>query len=404
MKNKITFTSLMVCFALSLPLTLAQNEPITLRLAVADDQGRDSETYVLEFIQQVQTLSDGSITIEPIWGAGYDTPAYYEAGVIQLVTTGEHELGLVASRAWDNEGVTSLQALQAPFLITNDALAEAVAGSDIASRMLTDMSSAGVVGLTLWPEDLRHPFAFEPFGKAFLSPKDFAGTTIRAIPSSVTWAMIKALGATPIFENNYGPEVVAGRIQGAESGLRQGASLPVPASATGNVVFFPKFQVLFANGEAFAGLSEEQRAVLREAATATREKAIAEHPRESEAAAQWCAEGGAIVLASDEQVSAFEKAAQPVFEQIERDPLNAELIAAIRDLKASTEPSPGAEACGPTPTDVMFRGTTPPNGAYRIDVTEEELLARGLARALLVRIAARRPGRSRMGRWTCISS
>lgn len=377
MKNKIAFILFMLCIAISLPLAFAQDEPITLRLAVADDQGRDSETYVLEFIEQVKTLSDGGVIIEPIWGAGYDTAAYYEAGVIQLVTASEYELGLVASRAWDNEGVTSLQALQAPFLITSDALAEAVAGSDVAARMLNGMSPAGVVGLTLWPEDLRHPLAFEPFGKTFLSPEDFAGTTIRAIPSGVTWAMIKALGATPIFKDGYGPDVIVGQIQGAESGLRQGAFLPVPATATGNVVFFPKFQVLFVNGEAFKGLSKEQQTVLRDAAMATQEKAVADHPREGDAASEWCAEGGTIVLASAEQVSAFERAAQPVFEQIERDPLNAELITAIRDLKASTEPSPGAEACGPNPTDVMFRGTTPPNGAYRIAVTEEELLARG---------------------------
>ena len=47
-------------------------------------------------------------------------------------------------------------------------------------------------------------------------------------------------------------------------------------------------------------------------------------------------------MASDEQVAAFEAAAKPVFDQIEQDPLNAELIAAIRELKENTEPSPGA--------------------------------------------------------------
>jgi len=38
--------------------------------------------------------------------------------------------------------------------------------------------------------------------------------------------------------------------------------------------------------------------------------------------------------------------AQPVIDKIEEDPLNAELIAAIRELKANTEPLPGAEAQG----------------------------------------------------------
>ena len=52
-------------------------------------------------------------------------------------------------------------------------------------------------------------------------------------------------------------------------------------------------------------------------------------------------------MASEEQVAAFEAAAQPVFQMIEQDPLNAELIGAIRELKANTEPSPGAEACSP---------------------------------------------------------
>ncbi len=63
-----------------------------------------------------------------------------------------------------------------------------------------------------------------------------------------------------------------------------------------------------------------------------------------------CFDGGTVVLASDAQVSAFEKAAQPVFDQLEQDPINAELIAAIRELKANTPPSPGAAACGPAVT------------------------------------------------------
>jgi hypothetical protein len=245
--------------------------------------------------------------------------------------------------------------------------------------------------LTLWPEDLRHPFAFEPFGKTFLSPEDFRGTTIRAILSSVTWALLEALGATPIFKDNYGTDVATGRIQGAESGLLAGYFLPVAAIATGNVVFFPKFQVLFANAAAFEGLSEEQRSVLQEAAARTQERAIAEHPRQVDAAAQWCEDGGTIVMASDEQLAAFEEAARPVFDQIEQDPLNAELIAAIRELKASTEPSPGAEACGqaaaqqsPEPsaeTEVWSEGP-PPNGVWQVELTTEDFVQRGVLRSV----------------------
>lgn len=50
----------------------------------------------------------------------------------------------------------------------------------------------------------------------------------------------------------------------------------------------------------------------------------------------WCANGGTVVMVSEEQVIAFEKAAQPVFDMIQQDPLNTELVAAIRELKANT--------------------------------------------------------------------
>ena len=294
----------------------AAEAPITLRFAISDAKGgKPSEPYELEFIDQVHTLSKGRITIEPTWDAGTGTFDGFERGAIQRVLTGKYDLGLEASRTWDSESLTNFQALSAPFLITNDALAEAVATSDVATQMLDSLPPAGLVGLTLWPEDLRHPFSVVP-GKSVLSPQDLAGLNMRASPSAVTYQLIDALGAIPMFgDTDY---------QAAESGLRQGASLTGKPTATGNVTFYPKFQVLFANRDAIGRLSDEDRTVLRQAAAAAQKKAIAEHPRELAAATAWCADGGTIVLASAEQVAAFEQVAQPIFAQIEQDPLNAD--------------------------------------------------------------------------------
>jgi TRAP-type C4-dicarboxylate transport system substrate-binding protein len=378
MKHKISL--MVLTFYLMALLAFAQNEAITLRLAISDQQGISNiEPYVTELIAQVKTLSKGTIIIEPIWRAGDDTEAGYEAGVVEHVIKGDFELGVAASRSWDNAGVTSLQALQAPFLIDNDALAEAVATSEIAKKMLENLSSAGIVGLTLWPEDLRHPFSLMP-DKPLLSPEDFAGLQIRTIPIGISYALIKALGATPMLEDSA--------YQGAESGLRGALTSLIGAPiATGNVTFFPKFQVLFANAVALEQLSDEQRTVLHEAAAATQRKAIAEHPSEVDAAKAWCDNGGSIVLASDEQITAFDKVAQPVFDQIEQDPKNVEFVAAIRDLKVKTEPSPGAEACGPTAaqasvaldadTEVWSAGL-PPDGVWQVELTAEDLEGMGL--------------------------
>lgn len=354
-----------------------QIEPITLRLAVADAEGRPSYPYVLEFIEQARALSNGSIVIEPTWDAGSNTEPVFEQGVVKVTIEGNYDLGISTSRAWDYKGVTSFEALQAPFLIDNLALAKAVATSDIATGMLDSLSSAGVVGLTLWPEDLRHPISVVP-DKPLLSPDDFAGATIRATPSDVSYALIEALGGNPMFGDD--------EYQGAEAGLQQRFSLQgnLP-TATGNITFFPKFQVLFANGAAFEKLSDQQRNNLREAAVAAQNKAIAENPSETDIATTWCAEGGAIVHADEEQVAAFKTAAQPVYDAIARDPTNAEWIAAIRDLKQNTEPSAGAQACAPkvaqetpTPDPGPWSEGLPPNGVYQVELSVDDFARYGM--------------------------
>jgi TRAP-type C4-dicarboxylate transport system substrate-binding protein len=352
------------------PATQPPIEPVTLRLAVADPQGRPSDPYVREFVEQVERLSNGSMTIQPVWNAAADTTPASEPGVIKALKEGQYDLGLAGARAFDTQGITSFQALQAPFLITNDSLSKAVAASEIAARMLESMSSSGVVGLTLWPEDLRHPFSTTP-NKPILAPEDFVGLNIRAVPSDITYKLIETLGATPMLgDSGY---------RGAESGLSQVQFLMRTPTATANVVFFPKFQVLFAYGRTLETLTESQRTILQNAAVETRQKAIAEHPGDAVIASAWCENGGSIVMASDEQVAAFEAAAQPVFVRIEQDPFNAEMIAAIRELKAKTQPSAGAEACGQN-TGLWSEGV-PPNGTWTVELSTEDFVELGVPQA-----------------------
>jgi TRAP-type C4-dicarboxylate transport system substrate-binding protein len=356
-------------------------DPVNLRLAVSDKQGNASESPVQEFINQVKTLSNGEITIEPIWDAANESQAGFEGRVIQLVKGGQADLGLSASRAWTSEGIKSFEALQAPFLIDNEALAQAVAKSDITTRMLGDLSQSGVVGLTLWLEDLRHPFSLLP-EKPILSPADIAGRNIRVTDTGLSQKLIETLGGIPTTgEGGY---------DGAESGLLQARTLSGTPTTTGNITFFPKYQVLFANGAAFDKLSEAQQAILRQAAAAAQKRAIAEHPSEVEAANTWCSDAGAVVLASDEQMAAFEKAAQPVFDRIEQDPLNAELVAAIKELKGKTLASPGVQACEyelaqqiPT-TDASAQTWStglPPNGVWQVTLTNDDVIKMGVSKA-----------------------
>lgn len=287
--------------------------------------------------------------------------------------------------------------MQAPFLITDDALALAVATSPVAADMLAGMSAKGITGLALWPEDLRHPFAFEPCMGPILAPGDFTGRTIRSIQSAATWDLLRTLGATPIFVNGgpYEDQVGNCQIQGAESGLRQGGSLPGTPTATGDVTFYPKYQVLAGNTAALERLSDAQRAAITDAAAAVSDQAIGEHPSEADAAAQWCADGGTVVLAGPDAVVAFEAAAQPVFERMAADQVSAAAIQAIRGLAATTKPAAGAQACAAVPLPSAQPGavgtptTLPPDGVWRVALSHEDMVKAGAS-----------PGNAPAGTWT----
>ena len=356
-----------------------QAAAITLSLAVSDGKGAPSESSVLVFVEEVRILSEGNIIIEPTWDAGADTEVGFEQGVIALVKAGQYDLGLAASRAWEESGITAFQPLQTPFLIDNDALAISVATSDTAAHMLDQLSSSDLTGLTIWPEDLRHPFSIVP-GKPLLSPDDFAGATIRTTSMGITAEIMEALGGKPEFE--------AFDYQGTESGLRQGSTLTGQPIATGNVVFFPKFQVLFANSTAFDRLSDSQKNILREASGTTQAKTIADRPGDVENGAAWCEDGGSIVLATETQLAAFQTAVQPVVDLMEANADNAKNIAAIRELKAKTQPGPAVTACGviaaepaPDETEETWSEGLPPNGLWQVDLTIEDVVRMGVLKS-----------------------
>ncbi len=146
---------------------------VTLSLALWDNPGRQAEQAALDLVALAPELSGGSISVsEPISGA---------ADAAELVRSGQVDLAILATREWSPLGVSSLDALEAPFLIDSDALAAAVATSDVADMAMAGLGELGVTGLAMWPEDLRHLFGFGPFGRAFTTPGDVEGATILAI-------------------------------------------------------------------------------------------------------------------------------------------------------------------------------------------------------------------------------
>jgi len=359
----------------------------TLKLATMEGRGAPYADSALEFARQVKQLSDGSLRIQIIWKSADELLGGYgpraEQDVAGLVQSGKLASALIPARAWDELGVTSLQALQAPFLVTTEELVEQIVQGEPAEEMLAGLDKAGVVGLTLLPEGLRHPVGFE---RPLLTPEDFAGATIRVPPSNASNRLLEALAARPvdISGESLSQAVADDEIHGAESGFAWGVDLPQPNIFTANVTFYPKVNAIVVNDDVFGELSDDHREILREAAAKTLSYTLRNAPSEQDRAVVYCGNGGRIAFASDADVAGLERTAEPVYQALEADPQTKELIAQFRQMRAE---SSGARV--PVPEGCAARSETPstatvsapsefPEGVYRVERSAQYLIGKGM--------------------------
>jgi TRAP-type transport system periplasmic protein len=363
--------------------------PINLRIGTNDPQDApDVPAMLNDFARHVEELSGGAMTVEPVWrAAGDPAPDDWDQAVARMVVTGELDLGLIPTAAWDTEGVTSLRVLNAPFLVDSDALVGDVVTGPLADELLAGLEDIGVTGLALVPEGLRHVFSF---GDPLSSPDDFAGTTIRSPRSDTVYALFEALGASADDpqSSEFDAAVDSGRLAGVESSFARAGSLPGSQQvAVGNLTLFPKVESLVANSERLASLTADQRAVLLDAAARTRDGVVGATIADAEQAKAYCADIGSVVLADDEQLAAFAAAAGAVYAALEQDPTTAALITGIRDLKAQATPRPAVDACqhGEAAEDETsaYAGPVIPDGTYVRVATEADATTRGLDPAIV---------------------
>ncbi len=321
--------------------------PVTLDATSYGQQGRAAYDQLVEFAKQVDTLSGGAMTVKigpPADNSRPDT----SAEAIGMVRDGRAAVGVVSSRTFDLLGVNSLQALQAPFLITSQALADRVLDDPIAGDMLAGLDRIGLTGLGLVYDDLTVPVGFSA---PLQSPQDFAGATITSRPSRAGDAVLKALGATPS-PLNGGDAVdaaTAGQLDGTVDALEQPTS-PVNGTATGNAALYLKTNALVISKKVFDGLTAAQQDVLRQAATNTRAWWTTKRPDEASSVTAYCASGhGDVVVASDTDLAALQHATEPVVTAMEQDAATRKMITRIRALGADVTPPPltACRAAGP---------------------------------------------------------
>lgn len=334
--------------------------PVVLKLASISFLNNQDAPLLRQFADRAADLSGHRLrvrVVDPRLGPGGP-----EQQVARAVRDGKYELGWIAAGGWDELGVTSFQALQAPFLISNYRLMNNVARSSLADRMLKGLEDYDVVGLALVPDALQHPTGRN---RAFVAPADYAGARFFTIRSRATDDLLAALGAAPV--HDFGT-----KSDGQPWPLEAGG----PGIATGNVIMQARLSTLFANQAVFERLSDDERKALQTAAAELVRKAIVRTPSDQAAARIFC-QNGAIAMAGHADLTALEQAARPVTAKLERDSETKGFIEEIRKLKASTPTGralvlpPGCRR-EPHPATLTGKRRSPTilNGTYRYTLTK----------------------------------
>jgi TRAP-type C4-dicarboxylate transport system substrate-binding protein len=335
---------------------------------------------VAYFVSQVQDRSGGNLRIDVTSTYG-DYADDAEQQVVRGVAAGQMDLGWAGARVFDTMGVTAFQALQAPMLIDSYPLEQAVITAGIPGEMLPSLEKIGVQGLGVVGDGLRKPVAVK---RPLLSLDDWRGITFATLKSQGQADAIRALGANPIeaFRNNRNKGLTSGKLAGLEMNLLTYEHSVPPQSApyvTANVSLWPQLDVLVANPERLANLSEQQRHWLNEAAKDAVDRSVGLIDHDEQSLQNACKAGARFANASKADLAGLNKAFAPVYASLEKDAGTMSFIQKIQELKRSTPPGTPlaipAGCTGKAPAQSTNpSGLTPAslNGTYRYELTKED--------------------------------
>jgi TRAP-type C4-dicarboxylate transport system substrate-binding protein len=354
---------------------------VTLTLAMPD-QG---DSLGSAFANAVVQRSRGSVRVKIDQGAYASNLPANELRLTRALEAGRADIAYVPARAWAAADIAAFRALLAPFVVTTDETAQAVATGRVSGDVLAALPDR-VVGLALVPAETRRVLAVRPP----LSPAAFRRLRLRVVDNPQSAAAFEALGAH-VVQGLRSEEVTVAlqrrRLDGAETAPRYVLSNRYWSYARflSGYGVFPNFESIVVSRIAWRRLSGPQRAAVRAAAKDTvtsAHAAIAAQERSD--LRQLCAAGALISVPTAIQLRRLATATGPVAARLASDPAAAGILAAIRAL-------PGAgprSLVAPLPAACTARGHSSraptrrapvaiPNGTYITKVTAAQWLAAG---------------------------
>ncbi len=225
--------------------------PTVLRAGAGSASDAPGGDLLAGWADETEQSTDGALTLAV--GRRPESDSVKEDGVVlERLRNDDLDVGIIRAPSFTDAGITSFQALQAPFLIDNEELARRVSTDPIATEMLTGLDEIGLVGLALVPGGLRHPVGWH---QPLLSLDDFRDAVINTRPSPDVDRLFAALGAST--DHSAGQERLAaaatGQLQGLDTSLLINITAGAPAIMTSNVVLYTKYDVVVMRRDSSTG-------------------------------------------------------------------------------------------------------------------------------------------------------
>jgi TRAP-type C4-dicarboxylate transport system substrate-binding protein len=293
------------------------------------------------------------------------------------LASGKLDVGDVASRAWESQGVGAFRAFQIPFLVTSRALLDRAVTGPAAAGMLAALKPAKVTGLAIVPTGIRYLLSTRPL----TDPAQFYGAKIRVNESTTSSEVISALGATPVTDIASGPAAVQalrdGKLTAIEAdpvGAMMNGYLQVAPYVLVNAPLYAKTTTLAVSSAALARLPAAAAGWLRKAAV----QAAASQAASTSDRVHWasmCGQGAKPLAATPSQFRALQGTEASTYAIVAGDPTTTLAIDRIGGL-ATTEPrmDPWATCHG---VGVVGSPTKALDGRYGTTWTQAEVVASG---------------------------
>ena len=344
----------------TITLTFASGEPLPVDRA---------------FAALVAKVSGGHLRLHTIYYNARSTSV--DVTIAAALAAGKLDVGDVASRAWESQGVGAFRAYQVPFLVTSRSLLDRAVTGPAAAGMLAALKPAKVTGLAVVPTGIRYLFSTRPL----TDPAQFYGAKIRINDSATSSEVISALGATPVTNIASGPPAVQALRDGKLTAIEAG---PVSAMMNGylrvapyvlvNAPLYAKTTTLAVSSAALARLPAADAGWLREAAAA----AVASQAASNSDRVDWasiCGQGAKPLAATPSQFQALHAAEAATYADVAADSTTMLAIDRIGGL-ATAEPrmDPWATCHG---VGVAGSPTKALDGRYGFTFTQAEVVASG---------------------------